>query len=273
MEYNAIEKALLVLSSYLEGNHPIGTVELAERLHLSKTTVSRIMNTLKRHDFLEQNPRTKQYSLGPRVALLGKSIIQSLDGQTAIISQPYCDRLRDQVGETVHLEVLSGNHIYIAYAARGPNPVSVAVGVGDMVYPNAHAGAKAVAAFTDYEQADIWLKNHLPIYTAKTLTDPSKLRDRYKKFIKLGITIDDGEYDENIYAIGAPVFDNNCRAVAGIAIVAPYLRKRDLERQHVIRAIRETASLISDRLLCPKKYEEICSLHLKKIAINNDHQR
>lgn len=265
MEYNAIEKALLVLSNFAEQNHPIGTVELSERLMLNKTTTSRIMNTLKRHSFLEQNPLTKQYSLGTKVAELGKSILQGLDGKTAIIAQPYCDRLRDQVGETVHLEVLSGNHIYLAYAARGPNPVSVAVDVGDMLYPNVHAGAKVIAAFNNPEQVDIWLKNHLPMYTAKSMTDPSKLRDRYKEFIQLGIAIDDGEYADNIYAIGAPIFNSNSRAVAGIAILSPYTRKDDLERQHVVRAIKETASLISDRLLCPMKYEEICRMHMEKI--------
>lgn len=266
MEYNAIEKALLVLSYFTESNRPIGTVELSERLGMNKTTVNRTMNILKKHNFLEQNPMTKQYSLGPVVAQLGKSITQSLDGQIAIIAQPYCDRLRDQVGETVHIEVVSGNHIYLAYTARGPNPVSVAVSVGDIVFPNAHAGAKAIAAFSAPEQADMWLKNNLPAYTANTMTDPSKVRERYINIIKDGVAIDDGEYDENIYAIGAPIFDNNRRAVAGIVIVAPYMRKKAVKRQHVIRAIKETSSLISSRLLCPMKYEEIVKSHLKNIS-------
>lgn len=267
MEYNAIEKALLVLSYFAKDNRPIGTVELSEKLHLNKTTVSRTMNILKKHQFLEQNPLNKQYSLGPTVAQLGKSITQSLDGQTALIAQPYCDRLRDQVGETVHVEVLSGHRIYLAYAARGPNPVTVAVNVGDLVYPNAHAGAKAIAAFSDPEQVDIWLKNGLPRYTVKTVTEPSQLREKYQEIVEQGISIDDGEYDENLFAVGAPVFDNNCRAVAAVIIVAPYMRKKDVQRQHVIRAVKETASLISSRLLCTKNYEDIRKLHLKKIRM------
>jgi DNA-binding IclR family transcriptional regulator len=253
MEHNAIEKALLVLSSFAGGNRPIGTVELAERLGLNKTTVSRTMTTLKKHNFLDQNPKTKQYSLGPMVATLGKAVIQSLDGQISIIAQPYCDRLRDQVGETVHLEVLSGNHLYLAYAVRGPNPVSVAIDVGDIVYPNVHAGAKVIAAFSDPEQVDAWLKNDLPVYTAKSMTDPSRLRARYKEFHDQGLSIDDGEYDENIYALGAPVFNHNNQAVAAIVIVAPYMRKQDLERPHVIRALKESATLVSGRLLAPPK--------------------
>ena len=267
MELNAIEKALLVLTSFADGNNPIGTVELAERLQLNKTTVSRIMKTLKRHDFLDQDPKTRQYRLGPVVAVLGKAIIQNLEGQKTFIAQPYCDRLRNQVGETVHFEVLSGNRIYLAYATRGPNPVSVAIDVGDVVYPNVHVGAKAIAAFTDPEQVDRWLKSELPVYTAKSISDPSKLRAKYAEFRENGMAIDDGEYDENVYAIGAPVFNHNGQAVAGIVIVAPYMRKQDLERPHVIRALKETAALISGRLLCYKEYQEICNLHLASNAV------
>jgi IclR family KDG regulon transcriptional repressor len=264
MEHNAIEKALLVLSNFENGNQPIGTVELAERLGLNKTTVSRIVNTLKRHNYLEQDPRTRQYGLGPKIATLGKAIIQSLDGQISIMAQPYCDRLRDQVAETVHLEVLSGNHFYLSYAVRGPNPVSVAINVGDRVYCNVHAGAKAITAFSDPEQFDAYLKNHLAVYTPKSVTDTAKLIEMYGKIRERGYSIDDGEYDNNIYAIGAPIFDHNNRAVAAVVIVAPYMRKKELERAHIVRFLKEAATLISGRLLCQKDYQEICNSRLAK---------
>lgn len=261
MEHNSIEKALLVLSNFEDGNRPIGTVELAQRLGLNKTTVSRIVNTLKRHHFLEQNPRTRQYGLGPKIATLGKAIIQSLEGQISMIAQSYCDRLRDQVAETVHLEVLSGNQFYLSYAVRGPNPVSVAIDVGDRVYCNVHAGAKAITAFSYPEQVDYFLNNHKAAYTSKSITDKTKLRELYVKISEQGYSIDDGEYDENIYAIGAPIFDHNNQAVAAVVIVAPYMRKNELEKDHVIGLLKEAATLISGRLLGTKDYQQICNLH------------
>ncbi len=261
MAHNSIEKALLVLSNFENGNQPIGTVELAERLGLNKTTVSRIVNTLKRHNFLEQNPRTRQYGLGPKIATLGKAIIQSLEGQISIIAQSYCDRLRDQVAETVHLEVLSGSQFYLSYAVRGPNPVSVAIDVGDRVYCNVHAGAKAITAFSHPEQIDFFLNNHIAEYTTNSVTDKAKLRDIYRQISVQGYSIDDGEYDVNIYAIGAPVFDHNNQAVAAVVIVAPYMRKNELEKDHVIGLLKEAAALISGRLHGTKDYQQICNIH------------
>ena len=262
MELNAIEKALLVLTNFSDGNNPIGTLELAERLHLNKTTASRIMKTLKRHEFLDQDPHTRQYRLGPAVARLGKAVIQALDGQITFIAQPYCDHLRDQVGETVHFEMMSGNHIYLAYAARGPKPVSVAIDVGDVVYPNVHVGADAIAAYANPGHVGRWLNGRPRIFTANSVTDPSGLRAKYAEFREKGLSIDDGEFDENIYAIRAPVFNHNGQAAAGVVVVAPYMRKQDLETPHVTGALKETAALISDRLLCHKEYQEMCSLQV-----------
>ena len=249
---NAIEKALKVLSNFAEGNKPIGTVELAERLELNKTTASRIVNTLKKHNFLVQDPITKQYSLGPTVSQLGKAITQSLSGQTTFIAQPYCNRLRDHIGETVHFELLSGEYVYLAYAARGSNPVSVAIDVGDRVYINIHAGAKAIAAFSESGKVDHWLANRkLPVFTSRSITDPRKIREMYRQFREQGFSVDDREYADNVYSIAAPVFDNSSQPVAAVMLVVPYSRKKNLEREEVILALKETATLISRRLLHP----------------------
>ena len=267
-EFNAIEKALLVLSSFANNNQPIGTIELAENLQLNKTTISRIVNTLKREKFLEQNPLTKQYSLGSMVAKLGKSITQSLEGQISILAQPYCDRLRDEIGETVHFEVLSGNKIYLAYAARGPNPVSVSIQLGDRVYPHAHAGAKCIAAYTHPRLVEKWLESSsLTQYSPRAVIDPKKIRKNYDTIIRTGVSIDNGEFDESIYAVAAPVFDENSRAVASVVIVSPYMRKESLDSPEDIRSLKETAMLITERLLCPNKYEEVLNMYQKKNGI------
>jgi DNA-binding IclR family transcriptional regulator len=259
---NAIEKSLLVLAHFADNNAPIGTTELSEQLNLNKTTISRIVNTLKREGFLEQNPLTKQYSLGPMVARLSRSITQSLDGQSAIIAQPFCDRLRDEVGETVHFEVLSGSHMYLAYAARGSNPVSVAIAIGDRVYPHVHAGAKCIAAYSHPRLVDKWLQAELPKYNEDTLTDTAKVMAGYTEITARGLAVDDGLYNHGIYAIAAPVFDNNGRAVASVVVVAPSMRKGNLKDEAVISATKQTARAISERLYCPQDYDDLCSLYL-----------
>jgi DNA-binding IclR family transcriptional regulator len=251
MEIASVEKALMVLKSFTDSEAPIGTVKLSEKLGLHKATVSRILQTLKKHRFVILDPQSHKYYLGPEILVLAQTVTKALKGQVTSIALPFVERLRDQVGETVHLELISGQNIFLAHAALGIRGVTVAIDIGDPVKPNVHAGAKAIAAFSSAEKIDRWLSGKLTRYNENSITDPDTLREVYKKIRQSGFSIDDGEYDANVYAIGAPVFDFNGQPVAAVVIVAPYFRKEHLLTDGYINMLKETADGISARLLNP----------------------
>jgi IclR family acetate operon transcriptional repressor len=143
-----IEKALMVFKCFAQAESSLGTTELANRLNTNVPTMSRVLSTLKRHGFLEQDPTTRRYRLGPAMVEMAQAVYRSLDGAVTHVAAPFANALRDQVGERVHLEVLSGNNIYLAYVAETPKPISLNIGAGDQVMPHAHAGAKAIIAFS-----------------------------------------------------------------------------------------------------------------------------
>ena len=117
---NSIEKALEILLAFTPDNRPLRTVEISHRLAMNKATVNRILITLKNKGFVAQDQTTRRYRLGPSTALLGRAVKQSLDGRLVALAKPYLDGLRDKVGETVHLEVLFDDRIFLTYSARGP---------------------------------------------------------------------------------------------------------------------------------------------------------
>ena len=67
---NSIDKTLMILSSFAPHNQECGTVEISHRLGFHKATVSRILLTLTRHEFLAQNALTRKFTLGPSVMTL-----------------------------------------------------------------------------------------------------------------------------------------------------------------------------------------------------------
>jgi DNA-binding IclR family transcriptional regulator len=253
VELNAIEKALVVLLSFKDNNRACGTVELADRLGMHKATVSRVLNTLKKHNFLDQDPQTKLYSLGPAVASLSQALGQSLEGRLLGIAQPYLEELRDKVAETVHLEVLGGNNIYLAFTARGPQPLSASVAIGDRTLPNVHAGAKAITAFMAPKRVEAILANGLSSLTKNTITDPGILMVQYKQIRQTGIAFDRGELDDHIDAIAAPVFNHESRAVAAVAIVAPSYRMQGGNDAKLVENLKETAAAVSARLMSTRE--------------------
>ncbi len=262
-KYNAIEKTLLVLSHFAKSNSPIRNNDLAKALNINKATTSRIVKTLQKEGYLDQDPLTKEYCLGPMISSLSKSITKSLDNQTSIIAQPYCDSLRDAVSETVHFEILSGNNIYLAYTARCRNPISVAIDPGDRVYPQVHSGAKCIAAYTHPRLVDYWLQNPPPEIFHNTAIDSEVLMKEYAEINENGYAIDDGNHNLNIFSIAAPVFDNSGRAIASVVIVVPSLRKKQIRNDVNIELIKLTAKRISEKLLCPMPYDALCETYKK----------
>ena len=248
MELKTIEKALMVFNCFAQGDTSVSTTELAIRLNTNKATMSRVLSTLRKYDYLEQDPRTRKYRLGSAMVEMARAVHRSLDGNVTSVVAPIANQLRDTVGETVHLEVLSGNNLYLAYVAVTPNPISLNIGVGDQVMPHAHAGSKAIVAFSPPDVIDNWLKKDFSSYTKNTITEPALLRKEYRKIRETGIAYDFGGYYEEINAIGAPIFNHENTPVAGLLIVVPSYRMQDKWEQRYIDELKKAANLISSQL-------------------------
>lgn len=248
MELKTIEKALLVFKCFARSNSSLGTTELSRMLGTNKATMSRVLSTLKKHDFLEQDPSTRRYRLGSAMAQMARAVNRTMNGEVMAIARPFADKLRDEVGETVHIEVISGNNIYLAYAAVTPNPVSLTIEVGDQVMPHAHAGAKAIVAFSEPDEIERWLKRDFFPFTENTVTDPDELRESYREIRQTGVAYDWEEYLHEIYAIAVPAFNHENNPVAAVLIVVPSYRMKKKWDSHFIDALKETANGISKRL-------------------------
>jgi len=245
---NSIEKALEILRAFTPDNRPLRSVEISHRLEMNKATVNRILITLKKRGFVVQDDATRRYRLGPSTALLGRAVKQSLNGRVVTLAKPYLDSLRDKVGETVHLEVLTGERIFLSYSATGIRQVTVTPRVGDQMAINANAGAKAIMAFSPQETIEKALTGRLSKFTTKTVTDPGKIRKEYEKIRTTGFAYDKEEYDEDVHAIAAPIFNHEDQVVAAVVIIAPSFRMSSSIETGSLELLKDTANYISDRL-------------------------
>jgi IclR family transcriptional regulator, KDG regulon repressor len=143
--HQSVERALEILKAFTPNNQAMGTVEVSEKVGLHRSTVTRLLQTLTHHGFLQQNSKSKKYSLGRAASEIGRAVTQFLDSNLISIAQPYIDALRDSIGEGVALEVFSGNSTVLAYSARGPCLVQVSFRIGERLPVHVAAGAKAIA--------------------------------------------------------------------------------------------------------------------------------
>ena len=96
---NSIDKALTILSTFLPNNKEMGTIEISRKLGFHKATVSRILLNLKKHGYLQQNFKTKKFTLGPSILKLALSIHRSLNNNIVHFAKPYIDDLREKTSE------------------------------------------------------------------------------------------------------------------------------------------------------------------------------
>ena len=243
----AIEKALEILLAFSPDNQPIGTGELSKNLGFHKATTSRILQTLLEYGFVHQNLETKQFTLGEKVYELGMSLAETSINKIVRVARPYVDALRDELGETIVLEVWSGNSTVAAYEAESTRPIRVGGRVGKIPPVHVAAGAKAILSLTEPAQVDAALNGHLERYTPNTITDSEILKEHLNGYKERGFAVDQEELDLGISAVGAPVFNYQDEAIAAVVVLTPTPRFTDDPTSQTIIALKSTTQAISSK--------------------------
>src|ERR1700728_441611 len=71
----SLERGLAIFGAFSPDRPPIGISALARELGLTRSTTHRYVATLASLRYLEQEPSTRRYRLGPRVLDLGFSVL------------------------------------------------------------------------------------------------------------------------------------------------------------------------------------------------------
>jgi IclR family acetate operon transcriptional repressor len=248
MSISSAEKVLKILTTFSSNDHEVGNLELSEKLGFPSSTVNRLLHILESSGFVQQNPTTKKYMLGRSAAHIGRAARLHISSQLFTIAKPYVDGLRDVIGETVGLEVMSNNHVMLFYQAQGPSPVRVSFNVGDRLPFHAAAGAKAMLAFSSGEFIDRQLNKKITRFTPNTITKRNILKSQLEDIRRQGVAFDQGELNVDVHAIGTPLFNHAKKPVAAIVIAAPAYRMQTHIDSNAVSMLKETAAKISAKL-------------------------
>jgi len=257
-DYSSVQKAIQILLAFVPHNKEMGTLEVSRLLGLNKSTVSRIIGVLAYYSLLQQDDKTKKYSLGKSAAFLGRAIQQSLSNRLVNIAQPFSNNLRDIIGESVCLEVMTGDHVYLVAKAMGPPPLSVSF--KDRIPVHVASGAKSILAFSPPEVVERLINRKLTRFTPNTITDPDILKAKLKEIRRQGIAFDRGEDNIDVHAVGTPVFNYKGEPIAALCICVPANRMGSLDKSSTILKLKETAAKISDRLFYSEDEYLSCSV-------------
>ena len=222
-QIGSLEKGLNILSLLSQRGSPIRLEELTRITGMKKTTCFRFLQTLKRLNYVEQDPESKKYWLGTRIISLGLSALNNLNIRK--LALPFMKKLREETGETVNLSVLDGTDIVFIERLQSSFIVDSNLHVGSRLPVYCTSMGKAILAhLPEAKVEEILSQIHFEKRTEKTIVSPKSLREELKKVRARGFAINDQELEKGLYAVAAPILNHNGEAIAAMNISFPSVR-------------------------------------------------
>ncbi|WP_420012340.1 IclR family transcriptional regulator [Tateyamaria sp.] len=229
---SSASKTLDLLTYFTVDRPEIGLTRLCRLAGRDKATTYRHLQSLEGAGFVEQNPLTKNYRLGPRLLQLAQ-IREVTVPRSAGVEAPL-NVLADATGETSHVSVLSGQTLYTLEAVESPRH-SIRVIMDVDTFPlHATSSGHCALAFGPPALMDV-AAGSLTAFTETTVTDPQDLRTRVEVTRSSGFARSTGSFEDDVYSLGVPLFDQT-GLFAGAVSTASVASRFTPELEQIIKS-------------------------------------
>jgi len=219
----SLYRGLLLLEAVALAERPLSLAELTPVLGIDRSSVFRLLSTLRQQGFLAQLPETKEYVLGSTVGRLARRF--RLNDLLVPLARPQVAALASTTGETTHLAVLEGCEAVLIDHELTRQAVGVAAGSGFSVPLHCTSVGKALLADHDRASLTALLGNEpLARFTRRTIVAVAALADECRKTRARGYALDDEEHNDGVRCIACPIRDAADQVVASIGVSAPSTR-------------------------------------------------
>jgi DNA-binding IclR family transcriptional regulator len=217
----AVERTARVLKAFSNASMPtLGVTEISQQLDISKAVVHRILNSLRVQGFIDIDPTTRRYMLGPASLAVGLAFLRNVDVRD--LARPVLRELSDQTQETATLSIKSGwQRIYIDQVTPA-REVKMTVDLGRPFPLHAGSSSKALLAHLPVEEIDTYVSVvGLHALTDLTITDASQLKEELAKIRDVGFAASSGERQSGAASVAAAILDHDGHPIASMSLCGP----------------------------------------------------
>lgn len=228
LDLSSTAKTLELLAYFSTTRPEIGLSQLCKLAKRDKATTHRHLQALEKTGFVEKNPITKQYRLGPAVLQLAQTREATVP-RKAGVQAPLFD-LADATGETSHVTVLSGTTVYELMSCDSPKHGTRAI-IDIQTFPlHATASGLCALAFGPEALIDVAL-NELQPFTRTTATTSEDLHAMVEAIRNTGFGRADRSFEDDVQGLSAPIFDQTGHFAGAVSVASVAARfTPDMER-------------------------------------------
>ena len=248
---SSVKKALELLDHFTAERPELSLAEISREVDAHKSSVFRVLSTLKAAGFLEKDPLSGKYRLGLKILDLAGRVWGRHDIRQ--IATPYMEELARETGEVIHLAVLDGSDlVYLEKKGQG-QVLTVATRVGGRNPAYASSMGKILLAdLSESELKAILGRGKLKKLTPNTIDEIPKLIEELARIREQGFAVDNEETFQGIRCVGAPIRDAGGKVVAAVSVTVPAQRMDDKRVRELWRLVTNTARMISERVAASK---------------------
>ncbi len=215
-----IERMMSLLKALARHTAPVNLKQLATETELHPSTAHRILSVMVDNRLVDRiEPGT--YRLGIRLLELGSLVKSRISVRQEAL--PHMQVLHQALGETINLSVRRDDEVvYVERTAGSSSMMRVVQIIGARAPLHITAVGKVFLAEDGPEQwLDYARRTGLPRYTENTLTDAEQLSKELDRVRRNGYAFDNEEAEKGVSCIGAGIYNDENRLVAGLSVSAP----------------------------------------------------
>lgn len=216
----SLERALNIMDVLSTKSEGYSIKDLSADTGLNKSTVHRLLQTLRAHGYVYQDRQTEEYHLGYKILELSAHVMESFDIRS--IARPLLEELCASTREAVHLSVLDDlDTIYIDKIDNAQRTIRMYSQIGKRIPVYCSATGKALLSLMGPSQlGQLVSRISFERKTNNTITCADDLFAELADVRKHGYAVDWFEHEDSIFCVAAPIFDREKKSIAAISVSA-----------------------------------------------------
>lgn len=241
----SVQHAIQVLRS-LSAEGTVGVSELAVRVGLHKSTVSRLVATLEDDDLVERDPASRRIRVGAGLLSVASPLLhRGAIGE--VVRAPLVD-LAQRCGETISLSIWDGAGAINLEQMLGAKAIKHYAPPGSRNPAHCTAAGKLLLAHAPEATIARVLARDLPRYTPRTLVTPAALRAEIALIRRRGHALNLGEFADDVGGAAVPLRNSDNDVVGAITATVPMYRFEPPQRTRLLAQLVAAAQAASARV-------------------------
>lgn len=247
-QVRAVSRALSILSAFSVNEPELGLIEISKKLDLHKTTVLRLLDSLRADGFIEMNESNGRYRLGIKTFEVG-SIYYLTRLNIDIIAKPIMEEIAKEYKLTTVLAILDKSEVFYIGITEPNRILRVNLPIGFRFGIHHTSLGKVLVSDLPEDRLDsILLEKGLPKVAPKTITDEVELKKVLADVRKHGFAVDDEESFRGIRCVAAPIRDRTNKVIAALSVSGTIFDVTTDRVPVLVDVVKNAANKISEKL-------------------------